>query len=228
VEPISQKGSFFRPLLRFDFRERCPSGSENEFVDIDSFSDSIPEVQKEVIPDTAAGPPVAAADSAVPQPFHPHEEASPEFVKELELTVHRGDDPVEDAPLLEIREKLPKGQAPSSSQAAFNKSFGMSYRGELLSVGCRATSVSGGGSEILTLYKLPTLVYETGEGVSEQTSRQPVRGSGKKPCTSLKRTSTSLGQMLLTKDKKGLLLFTILFTLHISTFLWFISLLFRV
>jgi hypothetical protein len=121
VDPISQKGSFFWPLLRFDFRERCPSGSENEFVDIDSFSDSAPEVQKEVIPDVAARPPVAAVDSAVPRPLHPHEEASPEFVKELELTVRRGEDLVEDAPLLEIHEKLPEGQAPSPSQAVFNK-----------------------------------------------------------------------------------------------------------
>jgi hypothetical protein len=38
VEAISQKGSCFWPLLRFNFRENCPSGSENEFVDIDSFS----------------------------------------------------------------------------------------------------------------------------------------------------------------------------------------------
>jgi hypothetical protein len=91
VEPISHKGSFFCPLLRFDFRERCPSGSENEFVDTDSFSDSAPEVQKEVIPDAAAGPPVAAADSAVPRSFHPHEEASLELAKELELTIHRGE-----------------------------------------------------------------------------------------------------------------------------------------
>jgi hypothetical protein len=56
VEPISQKGSFFWALLRFDFRDRHPSGSENEFVDIDSFSDSAPEVQTEVIPDVVAGP----------------------------------------------------------------------------------------------------------------------------------------------------------------------------
>jgi hypothetical protein len=48
VEPISQKGSFFWPLLRFDFRDQRPSGSENEFVDIDSFSDSAPEVQKKL------------------------------------------------------------------------------------------------------------------------------------------------------------------------------------
>jgi hypothetical protein len=45
-----QKGSFFWPLLRFNFHEHCPSRSENEFVDIDSFSDAAPEVQKEVVP----------------------------------------------------------------------------------------------------------------------------------------------------------------------------------
>jgi hypothetical protein len=56
TEP-SQKGSFFWPLLRFNFREHCPSGSENEFVDIYSFSDAAPEVQKEIIPDVAAEPP---------------------------------------------------------------------------------------------------------------------------------------------------------------------------
>jgi hypothetical protein len=48
TEP-SQKGSFFWPLLRFNFHEHCPSGSENEFVDIDSFSDAAPEIQKEVV-----------------------------------------------------------------------------------------------------------------------------------------------------------------------------------
>jgi hypothetical protein len=41
-----------------------------------------------VIPDAAAGPPVAVADSAVPQSIPPHDEASPEFAKELELTIH--------------------------------------------------------------------------------------------------------------------------------------------
>jgi hypothetical protein len=76
TEP-SQKGSFFWPLLRFNFREHCPSGSENEFVDIDSFSDVAPEVQKEIIPAAAAEPPVAATNTAVPQSAHPQEEASP-------------------------------------------------------------------------------------------------------------------------------------------------------
>jgi hypothetical protein len=60
-------------------------------------------------------------------------------------------DPVQDAPLLEIREKVPEGQAPSPSLAAFNKSFGTSHRGELLSVGFELASIGDGASKILTL-----------------------------------------------------------------------------
>jgi hypothetical protein len=111
----SQKGSFFWPLLRFNFHEHCPSGSENKFVDIDSFSDAAPEVQKEVVSAVAAEPPAATTDTIISQPAHPQDEASPEFTKELELTVHRGENPVQDAPLVEIREDLPEGHAPSPS-----------------------------------------------------------------------------------------------------------------
>jgi hypothetical protein len=60
----SQKGFCFWPLLRFNFRDNCPSGSDNEFVDIDSFSDATPEVRKEVVPVTAAETPVAAETPA--------------------------------------------------------------------------------------------------------------------------------------------------------------------
>jgi hypothetical protein len=59
----SQKGSFFWPLLRFNFHEHFPSGSENEFVDIDSFSDATPEVQKEVVSAVAAERPAATTDN---------------------------------------------------------------------------------------------------------------------------------------------------------------------
>jgi hypothetical protein len=55
MEP-SQKGPFFWPLLRFNFREHFPSASENVFVDIDSFSDVAPEVQKEMIPTLLLSP----------------------------------------------------------------------------------------------------------------------------------------------------------------------------
>jgi hypothetical protein len=205
MEPASQKGSYFWPLLRFTFREHCPSDSEKEFVDIDSFSDAAPEVQKEVIPDAAAEPPVASTVVVVPQSVHPHDEASPEFTKELELTIHRGEDPVQDAPLLEIREKVPEGQAPSPSLAAFNKSFGTSHRSELLSVGFEAVSIGNGASKILTLWKSPTLVDETGEEASEQTSCLPgeaVRDSGKGSHSALRKTSTLLGKSSSNLGKK--------------------------
>jgi hypothetical protein len=55
TEP-SRKGSFFCPLLRFNFCEHCPSGSENEFVDIDSFSDAAPEVRRKSFPTLLLSP----------------------------------------------------------------------------------------------------------------------------------------------------------------------------
>jgi hypothetical protein len=108
--------------------------------------------------------------------------------------------------LVEIREDLPKGQAPSPSLAAFNKIFGTSYCVELLSVGCKAAGTGGGTLMILTLWKSCTLVNEIGEGASEQTVCLPgetARDSRKRPCTSSKRTSTSSEQVLVAKDKKG-------------------------
>jgi hypothetical protein len=53
--------------------------------------------------------------------------------------------------LVEIREDLPEGHVPSPSLVAFNKGFGTSYHGELLSVSCEAAGTRGGTSKILTL-----------------------------------------------------------------------------
>jgi hypothetical protein len=105
----------------------------------------------EVVSAIAAEPPATAVDTIVSQLVRPQDEASPEFTNELELTIHRGENPVQDAPLVEIREDLPEGHVPSPSLAAFNKSFGTFYRGELLSVGCEAAGTRGGTSKILTL-----------------------------------------------------------------------------
>jgi hypothetical protein len=146
-------------------------------VDIGSFSDIVTEVQKEVV--------TAAADDAVEvAETRPSTEASSKFARELELTIHKGEDPVQDVPLVEIREDLLEGQDPSPSVAAFNKSFGTSYHGELLSVGYEVADVRGGASKILILWKSPTLINEIGEGVSEQSTQlleQNVRDSGKEP-----------------------------------------------
>jgi hypothetical protein len=51
VEADSLKGVCLWPL--FNFRDNCPSGFENEFVDVDSFSDAASEVHKETVPAAA-------------------------------------------------------------------------------------------------------------------------------------------------------------------------------
>jgi hypothetical protein len=103
--------------------------------------------------------------------------------------------------LLEIPEIVPEGQAPSPSLAAFNKSFGTSHRGELLSVGFEAASIRNSASKILTLWKSPTLVDETGEEGSEQTGGV-ARESGKRPHSAQKKTSASLGKTSSNSGKK--------------------------
>jgi hypothetical protein len=148
TEP-SRKGffSWLWPDLRFDILRRCAPGSENEFVDVETFSDNVAEVQKEVIT------PVVAADAGgvVPQPSSPQDEASLEFTRELKMTVYKGENPLQNVPLVETREDLPEGQDPSPSIVVFNKSFGTSYRGELLSVGCEMAAAGDGASKLLML-----------------------------------------------------------------------------
>jgi hypothetical protein len=147
----------------------------------------------------------AASDAVEVAEARPSTEASSEFTKELELTIHKGEDPVQDVPLIETREALPEGQDPSPSVAAFNKSFGTSYRGELLSVGYEVAAIGDGASKILTLWKSPTLINETREGASDQTLhsfRQIARDSGKEPCTSSKKTSVSMDKPSGSSGKK--------------------------
>jgi hypothetical protein len=119
VEP-SGKG-FFSCLwrdLRFNVHSRSTPGSENEFVDVETLLDEAVEVRKEV-----TAPAIAADDGgAVLHTSGPQDEASTEFTRELEMTVHRGENPMENAPLIETREDLLKGYDPSPSIAAFNKS----------------------------------------------------------------------------------------------------------
>jgi hypothetical protein len=163
AEP-SQKGFSSWPFLRFNFHEHCTPGSENEFMDIDSFSDVVVEVVKEV------ETPAAAVETVDPQPVGRQDEASPEFTKELEMTVHKGEDPAPEVPFVETRENLLEDQDPSPSMIAFNKSFGTSCRGELLSVGYEKIDARDGSSKLLTLWNSSKIMGEIGEGHSEQRS----------------------------------------------------------
>jgi hypothetical protein len=132
-------------------------------VDIDSFSDVAAEVVKEV--EASA----AAVETADPQPVGRQDEASPKFTKELEMTVHKGEDPTPEVPFVETRENLPEDQDPSPSMIAFNKSFGTSYRGELLSVGYEKIDARDGSSKLLTLWNSSEIMGEIG-GHLEQRS----------------------------------------------------------
>jgi hypothetical protein len=182
IEP-SQKGFSSWPDLRFSFHEHCTPSSENEFVDIESFSNVVTEVVKEV--ETSAA--TAAVEVVDPQPSSRQDEASPEFTKELEMTVHKGEDPALEVPFVETRENLPEDQDPSPSMIAFNKSFGTSYRGELLSVGYEKIDARDGTSKLLTLWNSSKIMGETGEENSKQ-AFPPLIGtpkdSGKEPSTS--------------------------------------------
>jgi hypothetical protein len=148
-------------------------------MNIDSFLDVVSEVAKEA--ETSA----ATVETADPQPVSHQDEVSPEFTKELEMTVHKGEDPAPEVRFVETRENLPEDQDPSPFMIAFNKSFGMSYRGELLSVGYEQADTRDGISKLLTLWKSSKIMGATGEGPSEQRSPPLIGTPEDLPPTSL-------------------------------------------
>jgi hypothetical protein len=198
-----RKGFFFClwPDFIFNVHRHCTLGSENDFVDVETFLDDISEVQKEVVRSAVA----ATVEAAEARPSGRQDEASSEFAKELELTIHQGEDPIQDVPLIQTCEDVPEGQDPSHSVAAFNESFGTSHRGELISVDYEVAGIGDGASRVLTLRKSPTLITETREGALEQTLhslRQTPHDLVKQPCTSSKKSSTSLNRTSASSGKK--------------------------
>jgi hypothetical protein len=120
-------------------------------------------------------------------------------------------DPIENLPVVETHEELPEGQDPSPSIAAFNKSFGTSYQGELLSVGYEMAAAGDGAIKLLMLWNSSEFMDESGEGAPKQAPQllsKTIRDSGKQPSSSLKKTSTTserAGQVAIeTLNKKGL------------------------
>jgi hypothetical protein len=91
--------------LRFNVHRSCTPGSENEFVDVETFLDDVLEVQK-------APPSIVVAVDARANPSQvssPKDKASPEFHEDLERTVQKSGEPVEDLPLIETHEELLEG-----------------------------------------------------------------------------------------------------------------------
>jgi hypothetical protein len=200
VDTDSLKGVLLWPL--FNFRDSCSSGSENEFVDVDSFSDAAPEVRKETSPAAAEKSVVAevavrtespAAAEAPVAEVPAADQASSEFAQDLERTIQRGDHPTEHAPLVEVREIVPEDQAPSPSLAAFNKSFGTSHRGKLLRVGFETSGVGGKTSKFLTLWKSSAIVDETGEEAPER-PEEAAQSSEKRPLSVSETTPSPRGK----------------------------------
>jgi hypothetical protein len=197
----SPKGVFLWPL--FNFRDICPAGSENEFVDIDSFSDVAPEVRQEASPaaaekstvdaETIAHAESPAAAEIPAADVTATDQVSSDFARDLERTIQRDGPSSENIPLIEVREVVPEDQAPSPSLAAFNKSFGTSHRGKLLRVGFETIGVGGKTSKFLTLWKSSTIVDETGEGASEQ-PEEAAQGSEKRPLSISETTPSPQGK----------------------------------
>jgi hypothetical protein len=103
--------------LRLGVRRGCSPGSENEFVDVETFSDDVLDVQAAPIESVAA----ADTEDGPSQASASKDRASPEFIKCLERTVQKDGDLVENPSLVEKREEHPEGQDPSPSVAAYNK-----------------------------------------------------------------------------------------------------------
>jgi hypothetical protein len=139
--------SYLRCTLKFNIRCSYSRGSENELVDIESFSDDVTGVEKAITGSVI----ISNAGCAAPQSSSPQDKDSPEFTKDLEETIQRREDPIENLPMIETWEELPEGQDPSPSITAFNETFGMSYMGELLSVSRKMAIAGGGASKFLLL-----------------------------------------------------------------------------
>jgi hypothetical protein len=152
--------------LRLNVCRRCTPSPENEFIDVETFSNDVVEVQKDVTDSAAA----TGAGGATSQVSTLKDRASPDCTGDLERTLQRSDDPVENLSLIETHEELPEGQDPSPSVVAFNESFSTSFRGEWLSVSRETTVAGGGAPKLFLLWKSPKLVNETGEGVLKKKS----------------------------------------------------------
>jgi hypothetical protein len=70
--------------LRFNIHRSYSPGSENELVDIESFSDGITRAEKTTTDSVV----IADARGVAPHPS-PQDEASPEFTRDLEGTIQR-------------------------------------------------------------------------------------------------------------------------------------------
>jgi hypothetical protein len=144
--------------LRFGVRHAYTLGSENEFVDVETFSDIVLEAQGNLGDSTVP----AEAEAGTSHALVANDEASPKFVEDLEQTVSRSGGMIQNPSLTETREDIPEEEDPTPSVAAYNETFGTSFRGELLSVGGQVAGANGGSPQFSVLWKSPKFVGATG------------------------------------------------------------------
>jgi hypothetical protein len=106
--------------LRFRICHAYIPGSEDEIVDVETFSDIFPEAQG--APEDSAVPAEAEAGSS--QAAASKDEASPKFTEDLESTVRKSGDFVENLSLIENHEEIPKDQDPVPLVTTYNESLG--------------------------------------------------------------------------------------------------------
>jgi type IV secretory pathway VirJ component len=99
--------------LRLSVRRSYTPSSENEFVDVETFSDDVLKVEEAPTGSVAA----ADAEADPSQASALKDGASPKFNEDLERTVQRSANSVENLPLVETREELLECQDPSPSVA---------------------------------------------------------------------------------------------------------------
>jgi hypothetical protein len=175
--------SFLCCALRFRVHRAYTLGSENEFVDVETFSDIVPEAQETPVDSAVA----AKAEVGCSHAPVTNDEASLKFAKDLKRTVSKGGDLVENPSLIGNCEEIPKDQDPAPSVTAYNKSFGTSFRGELLSVSSEVVDVHG-VPKFSLLWKSPKFMGETGG----ETPKKKLRLTGKTISAAEKQTSSSL------------------------------------
>jgi hypothetical protein len=155
--------------LRFGVRAIYTSSSENEFVGVETFSDTVPKA-RETHFDSAIG---TAADVGCSRAPTCKNEASTKFAEDLEGTVRKSGDPTKNLSLIANREEILENRDRTPSVAAYNESFGMSFRGEMLSVSSEVVNTVGGVPKFSLLWTTPEYVDETGRDVQKKRLRLP-------------------------------------------------------
>jgi hypothetical protein len=103
---------------------------------------------------------------------------------------------LQDPSLIGTREDIPDEQEPTPSIAAYNESFGTSFRGELLSVSGQVAGANGGSPKFSVLWKSPKLVGETWGDAP----KKKLRWTTKTTITTEKQSSSSLRKSLTISD----------------------------